>query len=136
MHMRFTIRTMMAGMALVVFVLWGIELRRRSIAYGVTAWRHAYDMETDEGVYCSLYAPSGIRCLLGEPDAKYHHTLTFDAEFAACLRWRRAAQAGRLLARRDDEDAREQYHHRMYHKWKRAAARPWQSVEPDPPDVN
>jgi hypothetical protein len=136
MRMRFTMRTMMAGLALVVFVLWGVELRRRSNAYAVTAWRHAYDMEADEGAYCSLYAPSGAHCLLGDPDAKYNHTLTPDAEFAACLHWQMAAKGGSLLVRRDDEDTRERYHHRMYHKWKRAAARPWQSVEPDPNDVN
>ncbi len=71
-------------------------------------------------------------CRLNNSSANCDFSLSLDEEFTACLRWQRGSTPSIYLKPLDpDKPVRLQYHHRMYHKWKRAAARPWWSVEPD-----
>ncbi len=131
--MRFKLRTMMVGLAIVTLPLCQFEMSRREQDFRAKAFWHAHAMATDEDRYCSLYGAAYPFCRLGDSSStNCDFSRSFEEEFAACLRWRLATEPPSLLVCEDAvADAREQYHHRMYHKWMRAAARPLRSVDPD-----
>jgi hypothetical protein len=109
--LRMTTRVWMIAVAVVGIMLAGVEgLLRQSHVYRERAYDHALMETTDGGRYWSLYA--GI---------------SWDDE--DCI-FKRPAESDGLLS----PTARQLYHHRMYHKWLRAASRPWLLIEPDPPE--
>ena len=91
-------------------------------------------METDESRWIPCLGPVEPDCRLGESTSNCDFSTSIDDEFAKCIRWRSARERPNILVNSDAAaDAREYYHHRMYHKWMRAAARPWLTVGPDEP---
>jgi hypothetical protein len=132
--MRFKLRTGMVGLALVTIVLWQVELARRAKAYQHRARQHWNAMESDEGRELVCMGPDFEFCRMNNSIANCDLSLSLDEEFAACIRWQKEATSPGYLKPLDpDKPARQRYHHRMYHKWMRAAARPSRSVEPDEP---
>ncbi len=133
--MRFKLRTAMVGVAIVTILLCRFEMSRREEDYRARAFQYAHAMATDEDRYCSLYGAAYPFCVLGDSkSSNCDFSASLEEEFAACLRWRLATEPPTLLVCDDvAANTRERYHHRMYHKWMRAAARPWRSVDPDEP---
>jgi hypothetical protein len=129
---RFKLRTGMVGLAIVATVVWGVETSRRSSAYHRRARQHWNAMESDEGRELVCMGPFYEFCRLNNSVANCDFSVSLHEEFAGCIRWQSASMAPGYLKPLDpDKPAREEYHHRMYHKWMRAAARPWLSVVPD-----
>ncbi len=132
--MRFTLRTGMIGLAILTIVLSQVEMTRRSNAYLRRARQHWNAMETDEGRELACMGPFYESCRLNNSIANCDLSLSLDQEYAACDRWQRESTSQGYLKPLDpDKPARQQYHHRMYHKWMRAAARPCRSVDLDEP---
>jgi hypothetical protein len=124
----------MVGLAIVATVLWAVESTRRSNAYVRLARQHWNAMESDEGRELACNGPCFEFCRLNNSIANCDFSLSLDEEYAACDRWQRESSSPGYLKPLDpDKPARQQYHHRVYHKWMRAAARPFRSVEPDEP---
>ena len=112
---RMTTRQWMIAVAVVGIVLAGVErMFRQSDLYRQRAYHHAIMEATDGGRYCSLF-------------------IFFDDEVCP-FKLPAGTPAGTdgLLGHDARADARQLYHHRMYHKWLRAASRPWLPIEPDP----
>jgi hypothetical protein len=132
---RFKLRLAMVGLAIVAIATWAVEMKRREEVYRLRAVAHANHMVTDENRLCLVEGNGHQFCRLGDPPSQASEfSLSLSEEFAECLRWRsKKPLPTPLTGAGPAAIAREQYHHRMYHKWLRAASRPWLYVEPDDP---
>jgi hypothetical protein len=110
----FTVRWLMVAVA-IAGVLLGIErFRRLSNEYESRAHWHAYH----EASNCEEYSS----CLYSTNDSNCWIDLSIEEL---------KARDGVLFK---PPDRLAIYHHRMQHKWRRAARYPWLPVEPDPPE--
>jgi hypothetical protein len=111
-RVRYTVMQLVVVVMASGVMTWSVQMKRLSHSYRQLAYRHAYMEATDGGRYCSLYV---------------------ELDDAACpFKW--PAGFDGVFSQDAEADARQQFHHRMYHKWLRAASRPWLPVAPDPPE--
>jgi hypothetical protein len=106
---------MLAAVVAIEVVLWAERLRELSISHEARAIEHAWAEQTDDGRYCSLYLSLDFagetECWLNRPADRHDH-----------------------IPEEPESLGRRAYHHRMFHKWRDAAHRPWLPVPPDPPE--